>query len=160
MGRRPSRPHSWNVGPAGVHAGLLPAAGWELEAGGRYFGSWGQFHKDFGQFTTDPFPPTSDVSRLTYNGLQSNTGEFFGRIDTPWNLFRPKGYIGGGGTNSGHLNDEDFVDIFRTCRFRLFKHAVDGHRLGPLRRAGNRWRPGFPCGGRDTSSESLLAILH
>jgi hypothetical protein len=28
-------------------APLWPAAGWEVEGGGRYFGSWGQFQKNF-----------------------------------------------------------------------------------------------------------------
>src|SRR6266567_3357846 len=39
--------------------------------------------------------------------MPTNAGEFFGRVDTPWNLFM-KGYIGGGSTWSGHMNDEDF----------------------------------------------------
>jgi opacity protein-like surface antigen len=82
-------------------------AGWELEAGGRYFGSWGQFHKDLGNFTNSGLPSISSVSRLTYDDMQTNAGEFFGRIETPWNGF-VKGFIGGGRTRSGHMNDEDF----------------------------------------------------
>src|SRR5215469_15338959 len=53
----------------------------------------------------------SDVSRLTYSNTQTNSGEFFGRIDTPWNVF-VKGYVGGGGTNTGRMNDEDNVVVF------------------------------------------------
>ena len=34
--------------------------------------------------------------------------EFFGRIDTPWDLF-VKGYVGGGTSGHSHLNDEDFL---------------------------------------------------
>jgi opacity protein-like surface antigen len=86
-----------------------PAAGWEVEGGARYFGSWGQFHKDFGIPKTLG-PDLSDVSRLNYDDMQTNSGEFFGRIDTPWNLF-VKGYIGSGATNMGHANDEDVVLI-------------------------------------------------
>jgi opacity protein-like surface antigen/outer membrane protease len=82
-------------------------AGWELEAGGRYFGSWGQFHKDLGNFTNSGLLSISSVSRLTYDGMQTNAGELFGRIETPWNGF-VKGFIGGGRTGSGHMNDEDF----------------------------------------------------
>jgi hypothetical protein len=48
----------------------------------------------------------SALSRLTYDGMQTNSGEFFGRLETPWNLF-VKGYVGGGLTDSGHMNDED-----------------------------------------------------
>jgi outer membrane protease len=47
------------------------------------------------------------ASRLTYDDMQTNSGEFFARLDTPWNFF-VKGFIGGGWTNSGHMNDEDF----------------------------------------------------
>ena len=82
-------------------------AGWQLEVGGRYFGSWGQFHKDLGNFTNSGLPNISSVSRLTYDGMQTNAGEFFGRIEAPWNGFI-KGFIGGGRTSNGHLNDEDF----------------------------------------------------
>jgi outer membrane protease len=68
----------------------------------------GQFHKDLGFFTTSGLPSLSNVSRLTYDDMQTNSGEFFGRVETPWNLF-VKGFIGGGFTNNGHMNDEDFV---------------------------------------------------
>ena len=84
--------------------------GWSLEGGGRYVGSWNIFHKDLGAFVTAPISPLSSVSRLTYDDMESNGGEFFGRIDTPWNLF-VKGYIGGSRMNDGHLNDEDFGTV-------------------------------------------------
>ena len=87
---------------------MTPVVGWEFEGGGRYFGSWGQFHKDLGFFTTSGLPSISNVSRTTYDDLQTNSGEFFGRVETPWNLF-VKGFIGGGSTGNGHMNDEDFV---------------------------------------------------
>ena len=47
------------------------------------------------------------ASRLTYDS-NARSGEVFGRIDTPANLF-VKGFIGGGDLGSGHLNDEDWV---------------------------------------------------
>jgi outer membrane protease len=86
-------------------------AGWEFEGGGRYFRSWGEFQKDFGLFKSLNLPSLSDVSRLTYSNMETNSGEFFGRVDTPWNLF-VKGYVGLGGTGSGRMNDEDNVIIF------------------------------------------------
>jgi opacity protein-like surface antigen len=104
-GADPSAP-GWRTGPA---AYALPQSdGWEIEGGGRYFGSVGQFHKDFGNLVGAGQPITSDLSRLNYGDMQTNSGEFFGRIDTPWNVF-VKGYVGGGITNGGNLNDEDWV---------------------------------------------------
>jgi hypothetical protein len=73
----------------------------------RYFGSSGRFQKDLGNFSSAGLPSLSSVSRLTYADMLTNSGEFFARIDTPWNLF-VKGYLGGGSTSSGQLNDEDF----------------------------------------------------
>lgn len=81
--------------------------GWELETGLRYMYSWGQFHKDIGQPVTSGLPSISSISRLTYDDMQTNSGEFFARLDTPWNFFI-KGFVGGGWTNGGHMNDEDF----------------------------------------------------
>jgi opacity protein-like surface antigen len=101
----------WDAAPAAfpVKAPAMQAwfPGWEVEGGGRYFGSGGQFHKDIGFFTNSGVSPQSSVSRLTYDGMQTSAGELFGRIDTPWNVF-VKGYIGGGFTSSGQMNDEDF----------------------------------------------------
>lgn len=99
----------WNSSPI-AYLGKNPAAsfvGWEVEGGGRYFGSWGQFQKNFGLTQSAGLPPLQNISRLTYDDLQTNSGEFFGRIEAPWNFF-VKGYIGGGITNQGHMNDEDF----------------------------------------------------
>ena len=36
---------------------------------------------------------TSAVSRLTYADMQTNSGELFGRVDSPWRVF-VKGFIG------------------------------------------------------------------
>jgi opacity protein-like surface antigen len=80
---------------------------WDAAGGLRYFGSSGRFQKDLGNFASAGLPSLSSVSRLTYADMRTNSGEFFARIDTPWNLF-VKGYLGGGSTSSGQLNDEDF----------------------------------------------------
>jgi opacity protein-like surface antigen len=98
---------AWNTGPV-IYPNILPAIGWEFEGGGRYFASWGQFQKDLGLRMSRGQTSISDASRLIYDDLQTHSGEFFGRIETPWNLFL-KGYVGGGWTDNGHSNDEDFV---------------------------------------------------
>ena len=81
--------------------------GWDGEAGARYFGSWGRFQKDLGTFTSSGLPNISAVSRLTYADMQTNSGELFGRIDSPWRVF-VKGFVGTGVNNGGGMNDEDF----------------------------------------------------
>ena len=106
------RAQGWND-PAYATKAVPLVSAWEFEAGGRYVGSWGRFQKDIGMFKSAGFSSISDVSRLTYSDMQTNAGEFFGRVDTPWNLF-VKGYVGGGGIRSGHMNDEDFVLPFGT----------------------------------------------
>ena len=82
------------------------AQGYALEAGGRYWYSSGRFQKDLGGGAGGRTGPADLVSRLTYND-RSNSGEVFGRVDTPANIF-VKGFFGAGGTSSGHQNDEDF----------------------------------------------------
>ncbi len=77
------------------------AYGWETEVGGRYWYSTGRFQKDLA--------PPSLVSRLSYGeDLAANSGEAFGRVDTPWNVFI-KGNLGLGSIDSGHQNDEDWM---------------------------------------------------
>jgi opacity protein-like surface antigen/outer membrane protease len=105
---------SWDLVPAAPTAYLTKAPpapawapGWEIEGGGRYFYSWGLFHKDIGPLQVNPVPSPTSVSRLTYDDMQTNSGEFFARIDSPWNFF-VKGFVGGGETDGGHMNDEDF----------------------------------------------------
>ncbi|MGO9396679.1 MAG: outer membrane beta-barrel protein [Xanthobacteraceae bacterium] len=82
-------------------------AGWDAEGGVRYFGSWGRFQKDIGNFANSGVPGLSAVSRLTYADMQTNSGELFARIDSPWRFF-VKGFVGTGATNGGPMNDEDF----------------------------------------------------
>jgi opacity protein-like surface antigen len=105
-----------------------PPADWKVEAGARYFAGWSQFHKDIGNFTSSGLPSISAVSRLTYNDMQTLAGEFFGRVDLPWNLF-VKGYIGGSVIKGGHMNDEDFgIALFGTyaAYSNTLSPAVDG----------------------------------
>jgi opacity protein-like surface antigen len=97
--------------PAGVPAlpfkapASVSVSGWEAEAGARTMYSWGRFQKDHNS-TIGVGPDVSMGSRLTYNDLQTNSSELFGRIETPWNVFF-KGYAGVGQTGRGNNNDED-----------------------------------------------------
>jgi len=84
---------------------FAPASGWEAEAGARYMYSWGRFQKDFNSII-GLGPDVSMRSRITYNDLQTNSSELFGRIESPWNVFF-KGYVGAGQTGRGNNNDED-----------------------------------------------------
>jgi opacity protein-like surface antigen/outer membrane protease len=103
------------------------APGWEFEGGGRYWYSFGRFQKDL------PAGPANDkvlASRLTYDNLTANTGEFFGRVDTPVNVFL-KGYVGGGSVNSGRLNDEDWGLVPPLANFASYSNTTSNV-TGPL----------------------------
>jgi outer membrane protease len=76
-----------------------------------------------------PPPPAWLWSRLTYDDLQTNSGEFFLRLDTPWDFFI-KGFIGGGWTNSGHMNDEDFGLNFPP--FIPYSNTISGNVAGSI----------------------------
>ena len=80
------------------------AAGWEIEGGARYMfsSSRAQWEQAFAAS-----PTWFSSSKLTWNNMQTNSAEFFGRVDTPWNVFL-SGFIGLGSTFSGGQNDEDF----------------------------------------------------
>jgi opacity protein-like surface antigen len=84
---------------------MVSAVGWEVEAGVRNWYSWGRFQKDLGGFTTAA-NANFLVSRLTYD-TTANSGEVFGRVETPWNFFL-KGFVGAGDLVKGHMNDEDW----------------------------------------------------
>ena len=75
-------------------------AGWEFEGGARYWYS-------SGNFTSANGTPNSLVSRLPYNNLDGHSGELFGRLDAPFNLF-VKGFVGVGGITNGSMYDEDW----------------------------------------------------
>ncbi len=74
-----------------------------IEAGTRYWYSFGRFQKGLG-FTGQLNNVL--ISRLTYTDA-SSPGEVFGRIDIPARLF-VKGFLGIGGAMGGQHNDEDF----------------------------------------------------
>jgi opacity protein-like surface antigen len=76
-------------------------AGWEGEIGGRYWVSSGKFQWD--NFSS----PDVRISRLTYDKLNGQSGEVFGRVDTPFNVF-VKGFVGSGSITRGRMNDEDW----------------------------------------------------
>lgn len=94
------------VAEAPVRQSTMALNGFTFDLGGRYWYSWGRHKYDLGLFkgTADP---TTSISRLTYGGIEASTGEAFGRVSAPWNLFA-KGFIGGGGIHGGKMNDEDF----------------------------------------------------
>jgi hypothetical protein len=84
------------------------------------------------------------ASRLTYSGLQTYSGELYGRV-AHWNGLFVKGYVGGGIINGGHLQDEDFPPIF----FRF--HLLSAMRIR-ARRATRETVPWFmPMWTRDTT---------
>jgi opacity protein-like surface antigen len=99
----------WDSAPADFSA-TAPVwsdlSGWQVEIGARYWFSRGRFQKDLGS-STDPALANILNSRLTYD-TTTNSGEFFGRLDTPMKIF-VKGNVGAGSMYGGHLNDEDWV---------------------------------------------------
>ncbi|MDP1604244.1 MAG: outer membrane beta-barrel protein [Legionella sp.] len=76
---------------------------WELEFGMRYW--LGSGHYQMSLFNNSA--PTQLVSRLTYEGYNTNSAEGFWRLDNINGVFL-KGYFGGGSNNDGHLIDQDF----------------------------------------------------
>jgi len=100
----------WAPSPTDYHlrgatdAAIIPAA--QFEVGGRVWYSSGRFTKDLGGLA-DLSRTNLLVSRLTYDSTAAS-GEFFGRLDTPVNVFL-KGFLGGGTITSGNMNDEDWA---------------------------------------------------
>lgn len=97
----------WQLSSPGIMPLKAPpkvTSGWAFEPGIRYWYSSGRFQKDLPSGSTSS---TSLVSRLTYDDLTAHTGEFFGRLDSPWHVFL-KGFIGVGRITGGHMNDEDW----------------------------------------------------
>ncbi|MBI5131224.1 MAG: outer membrane beta-barrel protein [Rhodopseudomonas palustris] len=98
-----------SVAPARIAkaAPLAWSPGWTVEVGGRYWYSSGRFQKDLGA-TFNQNQQTTLNSRLTYDS-KANSGELFGRVDSPYDVF-VKGFIGGGKlVNGGELTDEDWL---------------------------------------------------
>ncbi len=92
------------------------ASGWEFEAGARDWYSSGTFQKGL--------TPPALVSRLTYD-TTANSGELFGRIESPQNFF-VKGNIGVGSLLSGHQNDEDWAIDGGTVAYSNTLSSVQG----------------------------------
>jgi hypothetical protein len=92
----------------------LPAfgPGWQFEGGARYWYNIGRLRIDVGQVPSAGAPIDSNLSRLTYENMETHNGELFGRLDSPYNLF-VKGFLGGGGITSGNMHDEDWF-VFNT----------------------------------------------
>lgn len=80
--------------------------GWMFQPALRYWYSVGRFQKDL----PNGGSPASNslISRLTYDDVTANSGEFYGRLDTPWRVFL-KGIVGSGRTTGGDMNDEDWA---------------------------------------------------
>jgi opacity protein-like surface antigen/outer membrane protease len=83
---------------------IFVASGWEFEAGARDWYSSSTFQKNLG--STNPALANNLISRLTYD-TTANSGELFGRIESPQNIF-VKGNVGVGSLLGGQLNDEDW----------------------------------------------------
>jgi opacity protein-like surface antigen/outer membrane protease len=95
---------------------IFVASGWVFEAGARDWYSSGTFQKDL--------TPPALVSRLTYD-TTANSGELFGRIESPQNVF-VKGNIGVGSLLSGHQNDEDWAIDGGTVAYSNTFTSVEG----------------------------------
>ena len=103
------------------------APGWEFEFGTRAWYSSGKFQWNIG--SGPPIFGNSDISRLTYNGLNAIAGEYFQRIDSPYNIFL-KGNIGLGSIYTGHQNDEDWLLFGGTVGYS--NTLSDGIKAGKL----------------------------
>jgi len=94
--------------PTQVAAAEPPAArpdflrGIEVEVGARYFWSTGTMLKALKNASG-----SAGVSRLTYSGLDANSGEAFGRVELRSGLFA-KAVLGAGDSDHGNLKDEDY----------------------------------------------------
>ena len=85
---------------------IIPPA-WTVEVGGRYWYSMGRFQKDMAYGNLGNQNPTAAISRLTWDNLTDHSGEMFGRVDSPFNVFA-KGFVGAGIITGGKINDEDW----------------------------------------------------
>jgi opacity protein-like surface antigen len=95
-------------------------SGWAFETAARYWVSSGRFQKDLPAFTNSK---TSLISRLTYDGLSAQSGEAFGRLDSPWQFFL-KGFAGLGRVDGGKLHDEDWGLFPTGAPFTSYSNTV------------------------------------
>ena len=89
------------LGDRAEHMKTHATKGMEADLGARYWYSTGKFQWDNDDATG------FIESRLTYSGLTAHSGEIYGRLDTPSNLF-VKGNLGLGSISAGSMNDEDW----------------------------------------------------
>ncbi|MCA6109570.1 outer membrane beta-barrel protein [Bradyrhizobium cenepequi] len=97
----PSVSPTYPVKAAPLKAWPAEPAGWSVEVGARYSFSSGRYQWD------NFFVPDIAESRLTYGDMTGHSGEVFGRLDTPANVFI-KGFVGAGSITSGNMHDEDW----------------------------------------------------
>jgi opacity protein-like surface antigen len=108
-------------GNGSIKDGPLPSApGIEIEIGARYVHGWGRFQKDLG---IQGLGIGNLASRLTYDGMATNGGELFARLDTKNNLM-VKGLVGTG-SGGGRMNDEDWVLFGATVPYSNTLSDVD-----------------------------------
>ncbi|MEH2509178.1 opacity protein-like surface antigen [Nitrobacteraceae bacterium AZCC 1564] len=127
---------------APLHAAAR-TAGWEIEGGTRYW-----YSSDRLQWDNAGAVGGLVQSRLTYDDRTTHAGELFGRIDSPWGMF-VKGFIGGGATVNGHMNDEDWGidDGPRQPIHILYKYSArQGRRQRRLRNHRHRSLVASGCG--------------
>ena len=93
--------------------------------------------------TTLPRVPRALESRLTYDNLRGNSGEFFGRVDTPFDVY-VKGNVGGGNIIGGQMNDEDWGIVTQggaIAYTNTISHEKDGDlRYGTIDIGYDLWR--------------------
>jgi hypothetical protein len=82
---------------------------WKAEVGLRLWANSGRIGAPDPLFNVASLPLPSKVlaSRITFSGLGSISGETYARFDHSSGFFI-KGYVGAGGIDGGHQNDEDF----------------------------------------------------
>jgi opacity protein-like surface antigen len=97
---------NYTKAPVFKAAAILPPA-WAVEVGGRYWYSTGRFQLDLAPRLLGAQNPTTEISRLTWDKLTGHSGEVFGRVDSPFNVFA-KGFVGGGILTGGKITDEDW----------------------------------------------------
>ncbi len=103
------------------HPHPILVSGWSFEGAARYYYSVGRFQKDL---AAGPTVAANLISRLTYADLTANSGELYGRVDSPWGVF-VKGFVGGGRISGGHMNDEDW-GLVTAAPFTAYSNTISG----------------------------------
>jgi opacity protein-like surface antigen len=141
--------------------GFGPTAipGTEFEIGARYVYGWGRFQKDLG---IQGLPLTNLASRLTYDGMNTNGGEIFARLDTRQNIM-VKGLIGAGSGSNGHMNDEDWLPFGLFVPYSNTVSSVDDRITYGTIDAGYDWMrgPGYKLAsfvGYNVMTQNMKAL--